>query len=139
MMIQAAAESTALKAIVSEGASGRSVRDDVANPARRWREVIGNGVATVGTALFTSNLPPPDLKSLVAEDHRTASSSSTASTGQGGEKPANSDVLRGRRRARRRSGRSPAPGTSAASTPQPKAYERRVVGFFDRWLLRRAR
>ena len=32
MMIAAAAESTALKAIVSEGASGRSVRDIVANP-----------------------------------------------------------------------------------------------------------
>ena len=32
MMIEAAAESTALKAIVSEGASGRSVRDVVANP-----------------------------------------------------------------------------------------------------------
>ena len=32
MMIEAAAESTALRAIVSEGASGRSVRDDLAQP-----------------------------------------------------------------------------------------------------------
>ena len=37
MMIAAAAESTALKAIVSEGASGRSVRDIVANPGRPGR------------------------------------------------------------------------------------------------------
>ena len=39
MMIEAAAESTALKAIVSEGGSGRSVRDDLANPGgsgRTW-------------------------------------------------------------------------------------------------------
>ena len=34
MMIEAAAESTALKAIVSEGASGRSVRDDRREPGR---------------------------------------------------------------------------------------------------------
>ena len=34
MMIEAAAESPALKAIVSEGASGRSVRDELANPER---------------------------------------------------------------------------------------------------------
>ena len=36
MMIQAAAESTALRAIVSEGASSRSVRDDLANPGSGW-------------------------------------------------------------------------------------------------------
>ena len=35
MMIQAAAESTAFKAIVSEGGSGRSVRDTIANPRQR--------------------------------------------------------------------------------------------------------
>src|SRR5918996_3450396 len=49
MMIEAAAESTALKAIVSEGGSGRSYRDILANPDRSWQEVIGNGVATVST------------------------------------------------------------------------------------------
>src|SRR5207248_8244756 len=36
MMIEAAAESTALKAIVSEGASSRSVRDELANPDTDW-------------------------------------------------------------------------------------------------------
>ena len=36
MMIEAAAKSSDLKAIVSEGASGRSVRDEIANGAR-WR------------------------------------------------------------------------------------------------------
>ena len=39
MMIEAAAESTALKAIVSEGASGRSVHDEVANPGGAWQEL----------------------------------------------------------------------------------------------------
>ena len=58
MMIEAAAESTALKAIVSEGASGRSVRDELARPGGTWQEIVGNGVATAATAIFTDNLPP---------------------------------------------------------------------------------
>ena len=52
MMIEAAAESTQLKAIVSEGASSRSVRDELANPGGGWQELIGNGVVTVATAIF---------------------------------------------------------------------------------------
>ena len=46
MMIEAAAESAKLKAIVSEGGSGRSVRDVLANQGMSWTEVIGKGVAT---------------------------------------------------------------------------------------------
>ena len=67
MMIEAAAESPALKAIVSEGASSRSVRDELANPGGGWSEIIGNGVATLATAIFTDNLPPATLKSLVPQ------------------------------------------------------------------------
>ena len=66
MMIEAAAESDELKAIVSEGASSRSVRDEFANGSG-WQELIGNGVATAATSLFTNNLPPRTLKSLVPE------------------------------------------------------------------------
>lgn len=66
MMIEAA-ESDALKAIVSESGSGRSVRDEVANPGGAWQELIGTGVATAATALFTNNLPPADLQSLAPE------------------------------------------------------------------------
>jgi BAAT / Acyl-CoA thioester hydrolase C terminal len=57
MMIEATAESTALTAIVSEGGSGRSVRDELANPSGKWQELIGTGVATAATSLFTNNLP----------------------------------------------------------------------------------
>ena len=64
MMIEAAAESSDLKAIVSEGASSRSVRDEIANGSG-WQELIGNSVATAATAVFTNNLPPSTLKSLV--------------------------------------------------------------------------
>jgi hypothetical protein len=64
MMIEAAAESSDLKAIVSEGASSRSVRDEIANGSG-WQELLGNSVATAATAVFTNNLPPSTLKSLV--------------------------------------------------------------------------
>ena len=65
MMIEAAAESPALRAIVSEGGSGRSVRDNIANPDTSWQEVIGNGVATAATALFTRQPAACSLLSLV--------------------------------------------------------------------------
>ncbi len=65
MMIEAAAESPELKAIVSEGASSRSVRDELARPGHGWQEIVGNAVATSATAIFTDNLPPATLKSLV--------------------------------------------------------------------------
>ena len=65
MMIEAAAESKALKAIVAEGASGRSVFDDFTNSAAGWQAYLGDGVVTAATALFTDNLPPATLKSLV--------------------------------------------------------------------------
>jgi uncharacterized protein len=64
MMIEAAAESAALKAIVSEGASSRSVRDEVANPGGGWQELIGNSVNTAATAIFSNSLPPASLRSL---------------------------------------------------------------------------
>ena len=59
MMIEAAAESSDLRAIVSEGASSRSVRDEIANGSG-WQELVGNSVATAATAVFTNNLPPRD-------------------------------------------------------------------------------
>ena len=67
MMIEAAAESDDLKAIVSEGASSRSVRDELANPGGGWPEIMGNSVATLATAVFSGDLPPATLRSLVPQ------------------------------------------------------------------------
>ncbi len=133
MMIEAAAESTALKAVVSEGASGRSVRDEVANPGGAWQELIGTGVATAATAIFTSNLPPADLQSLVPKISG-AMFFVYGERGQPVEKPAN-DAFYAAARGEKQVWEVPGSGHIGGIEAQPLEYERRIVGFFDRALL----
>ena len=133
MMIAAAAESTALKAIVSEGASGRSVRDIVANPGTTWQEVLGNGVATAGTAVFSNNAPPPDLMSLVPKIS-AAVFFVYGERGQPTEEPANK-AFYAVARAPRQLWEVPGAGHIGGTEARPLEYERRIVAFFDRTLL----
>ena len=126
MMIEAAAESTALKAIVSEGASARSVRDVVATPGSAWQEVIGNGVATVATAVFSSNLPPQTLKSLVPEISG-ATFFVYGERGQPAERPAN-EAFYAAARGPKEIWEVPGPGTSAA----PRRSRRSTSGASSR-------
>jgi len=133
MMIAAAAESTAMKAIVSEGASGRSVRDIVANPGTTWQEVIGNGIATAGTAVFSNNAPPPDLKSLVPKIS-AAVFFVYGERGQPTEEPANK-AFYAVARAPKQLWEVPGSGHIGGTEAQPLEYERRIVAFFDRVLL----
>jgi dienelactone hydrolase len=134
MMIEAAAESTALTAIVSEGASSRSVRDELANPDTDWQSVVGNAVATAATALFTNNLPPATLKSLVPKIAPGSVFFVYGERGQPAERPAN--------RAFYAAAHEPkaiweVPGSShiGGTEAQPEEYERRIVAFFDQSLL----
>jgi fermentation-respiration switch protein FrsA (DUF1100 family) len=132
MMIEAAAESSALKAIVSEGASSRSVRDELANGSG-WQELIGNSVATGATAVFTNNMPPRSLKSLVPQISGAVFFIYGA-RGQPAEQPANQSFYaqaRGSKEIWEVPGSKHIGGTEA----QPAEYERRVTAFFDRGLL----
>jgi hypothetical protein len=133
MMMEAAAESGALKAIMSEGASGRSVRDIWANPDRRWPELLGNGVATAATALFTDNLPPRALRSL-APKIQGASFFVYGERGQPVEEPANTAFYEAAA-GPKEIWEVPGSGHMKGIEAQPQEYERRVVGFFDRTLL----
>ena len=137
MMIEAAAESDALAAYVSEGASGRSVRDDLANDGVMWQNLIGDAVATVGTAIATSNMPPEDLKGLVGES-TTPALFVYGEKGQYIEEPANKGFY-AEAKGPKEIWEVPGSGHMGGSDAQPKAYEQRIVGFFDRWLLKRSR
>ena len=136
MMIEAAAESNALKAIVSEGASGRSVRDDFANGGMKWQEKLGDAVGTVATALFTSNTPPEDLKGLVGKMGKTPAFFIYGEQGQPAEKPANTGFY-SEAKGQKEIWEVPGSKHMGGMKAQPEEYERRVVGFFDRTLLKK--
>ena len=134
MMIEAAAESSELKAIVSEGASGRSVRDILANPGSGWQEVIGNGVATAATAIFTNNLPPADLRNLVPRIAPRAAFFVYGERGQPVEEPANRAFYEDAD-GPKQIWEVPEAGHVGGLDARPQDYERRVIGFFDEALL----
>jgi dienelactone hydrolase len=137
MLIEAAAESDALKAIVSEGGSGRSVRDDVANTDRAAEKVaaIVQAGVTVSTAVLTNNLPPTSLKSLVPRIAPRSVFFIYALHGQNGtEKRPNRGfyAAAGEPKQIWEVPEGPHIGGIAA---RPVEYERRVIAFFDRALL----
>jgi fermentation-respiration switch protein FrsA (DUF1100 family) len=133
MMLQEAAENDELKAVVSEGAGVRSVREAVHmdGPAK----VVGSwafGIVTLGTAIWTSNLPPRSLMDLSAEIKQPALFIH-ATPGQGGETLTERyyEAAKGPKEYWAAPG-----GHTGAIDAAPAEYERRVVRFFDRSLLR---
>jgi dienelactone hydrolase len=134
MMIEAAAESRALKAIMSEGGSGRSVRDNWANGGASLDELLSFGIFTAATALWTSNMPPADLKGLVSEiPASTATFFVYGENGQPQEEPANAGFF-AEAKGYTEIWEVPGSGHMKGIEAQPEEYERRVVGFFDRTL-----
>jgi uncharacterized protein len=133
MMIEAAAESDALKAIMSEGGSARSVRDNWVNGGSSLDQLIGVGFFTTGTALWTSNVPPADLKSLVSKSS-AAKFFVYGEQGQPEEKPANEGFFE-EATGYKELWEVPGSGHMKGIEAQPAEYERRIVGFFDRTLL----
>jgi uncharacterized protein len=118
---------------MSEGGSGRSVRDIWVNPDRKWPELIGNSVATAATALFTDNLPPRALRDL-APEMQGASFFVYGEQGQPVEEPANKAFYRAAP-GPKEIWEVPGSGHMKGIEAQPDEYERRVVAFFDRALL----
>jgi hypothetical protein len=133
VLIEAAARSTSLRAIVSEGASSRSIRDDLANPDTSWEEMLGDAVTTAGVTVLTGELPPPDLQHLVPRI-----SASTffiyGENGQPSERPANR-AFAASMQGRAQLWEVPNAGHTGGIDAVPEEYERRVIAFFDSALL----
>ena len=132
VMLQAAAETDSLAAIVSEGAGMRSVREAVHMPGS-VKVIVTEvfGVVTLGTSIFASDLPPPSLTDLSA-DISEPLFVIYSDPGQGGEILSRQyyDAAKGPKEVWE------APGDHiGAFDAAPEEYERRVVGFFDRSLL----
>ena len=134
MLIHAAAHSDAFKAIVSEGASGQSIRDDIANAGLVEGILSGSGI-TAATAIFTSTTPPPSLKSEIAKIAPTAVFLVYGENGQGGSEEKPNKLLYAAAREPKQIWEVPNGQHIAGITTEPAEYERRVIGFFDRTLL----
>ena len=129
MMLQEAAEADGIKAVVSEGAGMRSVREAV--HAEGGEKAIYSymfGLATLGAAIFTSNLPPRSLTDLSAEITEPVLVIH-ADPGQGGETLSEKyyEAAKGPKEYWVAPG-----GHTGAIDAAPEEYERRIVGFFDR-------
>jgi len=134
MLLQAAAEDDRIKAVVSEGAGIRSVREAIHMEKRNDKlgATLIFGFATLGTAIFSNHAPPPGLEDLVPDIAPRPVFFIYAERGQGGEEL--------NERFYEKAGRPktlwqvPDSGTGGIDA-RPQEYERRVVGFFDRALL----
>jgi len=133
-LLQTAAETAALKAVVADGAGARSVREEVARPGgKKWGDVPTSAVITAGTMLFANREPPPNLTGLVG---RIAPRPLLFIYGE-----LDQDNVRDLEPAYFRAAGEPkaiwfvrgAAHTGAVDL-RPREYERRIVVFFDRAL-----
>jgi hypothetical protein len=133
MMLEASASNAGLRAVVSEGAGVRSVREDLLRRPRGWFALPEAGVQTAALTVMSGTMPPPVLDDLTGRIAPRPILLIYAGHGSGGEE-LNAEYFR------------------AASEPKtlwkideavhvggldarPREYEERVVGFFDRALL----
>ena len=132
MLLQFAAETDDLKAVVSEGAGMRSVREATElTGSERLVAAPVFALVTGATAVFASDLPPPSLVDLSAEISAPAFFV-YATPGQGGESLSQTYYEAAPRPKEIWAAEG---GHTGALGAQPEEYERRVVGFFDDNLL----
>jgi uncharacterized protein len=132
MLLQFAAESDDLKAVVSEGAGIRSVREaSEQSGAEKWASLPTWGAITAGAAVFSNHSPPPNLKDLASRIEPEAVFFIYADRGQGGEKlSADYHEVAGRPKQLWKTDSAHTGGYDA----NPREYERRVVRFFRKSL-----
>jgi uncharacterized protein len=135
MLIHAAAHSDVFKAIVSEGASGQSIRDGLAN-WDKWA-FLGGGAVSLATAVFTNGLPPPSLKSEVSKIAPNAVFLIYGENGQGGSEKKPNKGFYAAAGNPKEIWEVPGGQHIAGITTRPREYELRVVAFFDRALLKK--
>jgi uncharacterized protein len=137
MLIEAAAESESFNAVVSEGGSGRSVRDEVANHGfglGRLSDLAPQVVLTASTAVFTNNLPPEALKDLAPRIAPRAVFFIYGENGQGGSEKKPNQGFYAEAGEPKEIWEVPEAQHVGGITTQPAEYERRVMAFFDRAL-----
>ena len=134
MMLEAAARSKGLKAVVAEGAGERSIHELLDMTGNdKWLALASYAPLTAGIALFSADAPPPSLADLVGRIAPTPVFFIYGEHGQDGERNLNPTYF-AVAHAPKTLWRVPGSGHVGGMDAQPKQYERRVVGFFDRTL-----
>ena len=133
MMLQAAASNTGLRAVVSEGAGVRSVREDLLRGPRGWFALPEAAVQSAALAVMSGTAPPPALDNLVARIGPRPLFLIYAGRGGGGEE-LNPDYFEAASEPKTlwKIGEA---GHVGGFDARPREYEERVIGFFDRALL----
>ena len=132
LLIQTAAHTDELRAVVSEGAGIRSVKEaTLSDGGEKWAGLPVWGATTAGAAVFGNQSPPASLDDLVKDISPRALYLIYAKRGQGGEElSADYYESAGRPKFLWETDSGHTGGLEA----EPLEYERRVIGFFDRFL-----
>ena len=135
MLLQTAAETTGLKAVVSEGAGRRSLREHLHIPGlgtvQKW---LTPWVVQTGALMVMSNTaPPPDLTHVVS--HISPRPILLIRAMHGLDDESLNRVYYAHARKPAALWEVPRGGHTGALAALPQQYEARVVGFFDRALL----
>jgi hypothetical protein len=132
-MLEAAAGNRALRAVVSEGAGARSVREHLLRGPRGWLSLPEAAVQTAAIAVLSERLPPPSLMEVVPKLAPRPLLLIYAGRGGGGEElnPHYYHAAFAPKELWRVDDARHVGGYDA----RPEEYEARVVGFFDRALL----
>jgi uncharacterized protein len=132
MMLETAAETDELAAVVSEGAGARSFTEEMDYDVSGLNKALGvlaSGSKTAGIAVFSNRTPPENLKTLAGRiDPQRVLLIAAPESGHGEE------LNRGYARAAGDSAtlwEIPESGHVGGLQARPEEYERRVVGFFD--------
>jgi dienelactone hydrolase len=132
-LLEAAAEGVDVRAVVSEGAGSRSIREDLTRGPAGWPSLPTAAILTGATAVFSWDVPPPSLEELVARISPVPILLVYAGNGQGGEdlNPTYFDAADEPKTL----WEIPEAGHTGGLETRPDEYEQRVVAFFDQALL----
>jgi dienelactone hydrolase len=134
MMLQVAAENTGLRAVVSDGAGFRSVREELLRGPRGWfTSLPEQAVQSAALAVMSGTAPPRSLNSLVPRIAPRHVFFIYAGHGAGGEEY-NPDYYRAAH-APKALWEIPEAHHTSGFEARPHQYEQRVTGFFDHALL----
>jgi dienelactone hydrolase len=134
MMLQTAAANTGLRAVVSDGAGFRSVREELLYGPRGWfTSLPEQAVQSAALTVMSGTAPPPSLKELVPRIAPRHVFFIYAGHGAGGEEY-NLDYYRAAH-APKALWEIPEAHHTGGFQARPREYEQRVVGFFDKALL----